>query len=430
MVSIEDRKEKRALKVDVAIIGAGPAGTATALFLQQRGIKPVLIEKELFPRFHIGESLTGETANFLQELGLKEEMDIHGHPVKYGVKVYGPDGKGVFQIPVMARLPEKGLREATTWQVRRSDFDEMLLNAALARGAKFIHGQALKPLPDNEGAVHNLLIRNSEGEIEEVETSVLIDASGRTTFLSNNGVLGRTERGSYDKQIAFFSHVKGAVRDVGKDSSATLIFYQKTNHWAWFIPLDQEVVSIGVVVPATYFQDRKETKEFFFNRELHTINPNLSERICQIEIVEEVRAISNYSYHIRGFTGKSYLCVGDSHRFIDPIFSFGVHIAFHEAYKAAEVIEKYLQGTFRNQANPFIDYQKYCEKGADAFQEIIDGFWANPLAFAFLAHKRYTEDFIDLFSGRVYNDASYHGLEALRELNAHNHQRTYIGDRA
>lgn len=418
------------LKVDVAIIGAGPAGTATALFLQQRGIKPVLIEKELFPRFHVGESLTGAIVNFLQELGLKEEMDIHGHPVKYGGKFYGPDGKGVFQVPVMARLPEKGLQEASTWQVRRSDFDKMLLDAALARGAKFIRGQALRPLPDEEGAVHNLLIRTSEGEIEEVEAEVLVDASGCTTFLSNNGVIGKAERGRYDKQIAFFSHVRGAVRDVGKDSNATLVFYQKTNHWAWFIPLDQEVVSIGVVVPATYFQDRKETKEAFFKRELHEINPNLNRRICQVELVEEVRAASNYSYHVREFTGKSYLCVGDSHRFIDPILSFGVHIAFHEAYKAAEAIDKYLQGTFCNQANPFIDYQKYCEKGADAFQEIIDGFWDHPLAFAFLAHNRYTEDFLDMFSGRVYNGVSYRGLEALRELNAHNHQRTYVSDRA
>lgn len=418
------------MKVDVAIIGAGPAGTATALFLQQRSIEHVIIEKELFPRFHVGESLTGETANFLRELGLKEEMDIYGHPVKYGVKIYGPDGKGAFQIPVMARLPEKGLHEASTWQVRRSDFDGMLLNAALARGAKFIRGQALKPLSDKEGAVHNLLIRTSEGETEEIEAEVLVDASGYATFLSNNGVIGKTERGRYDKQIAFFSHVRGAVRDVGKDSNATLIFYQKTNHWAWFIPLDQEVVSIGIVVPAIYFQDRKETKEAFFNRELHTINPNLSARVCQVELIEEIRAISNYSYHIRKFTEKSYLCVGDSHRFIDPIFSFGVHIAFHEAYKAAEVIDKYLQGMFCNRANPFIDYQKYCEKGADTFQEIIDGFWENPLAFAFLAHKRYTEDFIDMFAGRVYNDVSYRGLEALRKLNIHNHQHAYISSRA
>ena len=411
------------MKTDVAIIGAGPAGTASALFLARKGIQSTIIEKETFPRFHIGESLTGECGNLLRVLGLEEEMNRRNHPIKYGVNIYGPDGKGVFWVPVMARSPEKGLVEASTWQVRRSDYDQMLLDTALARGAKLVRGQVLKPYFDENGWAHNLLVKNLDGQTEEIEAKVLIDASGQATFLSTHGVTSKKERGKYDKQIAIFSHVKGAIRDPGKGSNNTFIFYQKTNHWAWFIPIDSEVVSIGVVVPTSYFQTSKQTKKDFFCHEILELNPDLTRRVQNIELVEDVHAVSNYSYHIKEFTGKSYLCIGDSHRFIDPIFSFGVHIAFHEACKAAEEIDAYLKGEYSEQPNPFAAYQKYCEDGADIFQEVLDGFWENPLAFAFLAHQRYVEDFIDMFAGRVYGGKDYQGLEVLRKLNASSREK-------
>jgi flavin-dependent dehydrogenase len=408
------------MKTDVAIIGAGPGGTSSALFLARRGIKSIIIEKELFPRFHVGESLTGECGNLLRMLGLEEEMNRRGNPIKYGVKVYGPDGKGTFWVPVMARSLEKGLYEASTWQVRRSDYDQMLLETAVARGVAFVHGQALKPLFDEDGSVHSLLIKTCDEQIEEVEAKVLVDASGQATFLSNSSITGKKERGKYDKQIAIFAHVKGAVRDPAKERDNTQIFYQKKNHWAWFIPIDKEVVSIGVVVPGAYFQSTREMKRDFFSREIRELNPDLARRVRQIEPVEEVYTISNYSYHIKEFTGKYYLCVGDAHRFIDPIFSFGVHVTIHEAYKAAEEIDAYLNSAHRDdQTNPFVAYQEYCEKGTDVFQDLLDGFWEHPLAFAFFAHERYVEDFRDMFAGRVYAGKSYAGLEALRTLNAH-----------
>lgn len=409
------------MKTDVLIVGAGPGGTSSSLFLARKGIASMIVEKEQFPRFHIGESLTGESGRLLRLLGLEEAMVKREYPIKYGVKVYGPDGKGSFWIPVMGRLPEKGLYEGSTWQVRRCDYDQLLLETAIDRGVKVIRGQALKPLVNSNGEVYGVSLKTSHGDIEEVEASVVIDASGSATFLCTHGITGKKERGLYDKQIAIFSHVKGAICDAGKERDNTLIFYQKKNHWAWFIPVDKEVVSIGITVPASYFQSKKEKLGDFFRREIRELNPELSRRVCQVELVEEVRSIANFSYHIKEFTGKSYLCVGDAHRFIDPIFSFGVHVALHEAYQAAEEIEAYLDSTFRHLDNPFTRYQAYCEKGTDVFQDLVDGFWANPLAFAFFTHERYVEDFNDMFAGRVYGDVSYAGLAALRSLNARVH---------
>lgn len=406
------------MRAQVAIIGCGPGGTATSLFLAKKGISSVIVEKEAFPRYHIGESLTGECGQCLVSLGLDAVMRQQHHPIKYGVKVFGPEGKNTFYVPVMKRT-DLGLEQASTWQVRRSVFDQMLLDTAVERGADYLSGRVVAPLRSADGAVAGVRVATRTDENVQVHADVVVDASGQATFLSHAGVAGRKERGRYDKQVAVFSQVRGAIRDEGIRRDDTLIFYRAKNHWAWFIPLDQEVVSIGVVVPSDYFQRRHEPISAFLVRELREINSELTRRLPSIELTEEVRAISNYSYHIREFTGRNFLCVGDSHRFVDPIFSFGVYFSVKEAQFAADAIEAYFAGAHQNRANPFSEYQKRCEDGQDAIQTLIDAFWDNPFSFAFFAHSRYREEFIDLFAGRLYGDVPNRGLQALRALTQH-----------
>src|ERR671923_2403950 len=126
------------MKTDVLIIGGGPGGSAMAMFLSREGIKPIILEREAFPRFHIGESMTGEAAQLLRRLGLEEKMSKADYPVKHGVKVYGSDGANTWFIPVCARTPDWKLMPGSTWQVRRSHFDRMMLEEASARGAKVV----------------------------------------------------------------------------------------------------------------------------------------------------------------------------------------------------------------------------------------------------------------------------------------------------
>ena len=174
-----------------------------------------------------------------------------------------------------------------------------------------------------------------------------------------------------------------------------------------------------MVTPSDYYRESNEEMRDFYLREMHKINPGLSARVPDVTLVEEVRATSNYSYHIREFTGKGYLCVGDAHRFIDPIFSFGLHFALKEASLAADAIAAYLHdGVGRDLDNPFQAYQEYCELGMDTIQEVLDCFWASPISFAFFAHTRYNEDFIDIFAGRIYQEKPSPGLMAVRKVNA------------
>jgi len=394
------------MKTDVLIIGGGPGGAATAMFLVREGIKPIILEQEAFPRFHIGESNTGESGQVLRRLGLEKAMIEKEHPVKHGVKVFGTSGVNSWYVPVSARDKEWNLSFSTTWQVRRSDFDSVMLKEAEARGATVMPGTATKPLLADDGAVRGVTVRWPDGKDQDIETQIVLDCSGQATFLANQRVTGPKYVGNYDKQVAFFSQVTGAVRGSGvsgeeaKDN--TLIFYAKKFHWAWFIPIDRDVVSVGMVTPRADFLAKKQTPEEFFRNELYNINPEVRRRMPEMNLVEKVHVIPNYSYQVRGFCGKGFICIGDAHRFIDPIFSFGLTVTMREGEFAAPLVREYLEGKRRNGENPFAEHQIFCEKGIDNLEDMIDLFWEQPFAFATFVYHRYPEQMTDAFAGRIY----------------------------
>ena len=403
---------------DVVIVGGGPAGAATALYLLRGGIKPVILEKGQFPRYHIGESMTGECGGVMRDLGFEAQMNTASYPVKHGVKVYGESGANTFWIPVCERGPSDDLKPNSTWQVVRSSFDDMLLNAAVERGAELLPCEAVSPLTAKAGRVSGVRYRTSRGQLEDVRSQVVVDASGQATFLANRGVTTPAERGSYDKQLAVFSQVAGAIRDPGDGGGNTLIFYREKNRWAWFIPLDDEIVSVGAVVPSEYYVKCGLSTGDFLRHEMRTLNAELARRVANVTFVEEVRTASNYSYQVRGFTGPGYLCVGDSHRFIDPIFSFGLYVGVKEGQFAAQAIQRLLEGEAPSGSNPFADYQTLTDGAQDVLQDLIDCFWDFPLAFMFLVHHRAKDEMIDLFAGRIYGEKVTQGggVRELREL--------------
>ena len=392
------------MKTDVLIIGGGPGGSAMAMFLAREGIKPVVLEQEEFPRFHIGESMTGEAAQVVRRLGLEQKMV--GHPVKHGVKVFGSTGVNSWYVPVSSRDKNWNLSFSTTWQVRRSDFDAMMLKEAETRGATVMRGTAIKPLLAEDGAVRGVRVRWPDGKSEDIETQVVLDCSGQATFLANQRATGPKYLGNYDKQVAFFSQVTGTVRGSGPSGEEfkdnTLIFYAKKFHWSWFIPLDDDVVSVGMVTPNADFLAKKQTPEEFFRNELYDINPELRNRVPNLNLVEKVHVIPNYSYQVRGFCGKGFICIGDAHRFIDPIFSFGLTVTMREAEFAAPIVREYLEGKRRNGENPFGDHQVFCEQAIDNLEDMIDVFWEQPFAFATFVYHRHPDQMTDAFAGRIY----------------------------
>ena len=410
-------------KRPVIIIGGGPAGSTTALYLLRSGVQPLIIERESFPRFHIGESLTGECGGELRSLGVEAELLRQKYPIKHGVNVFNP--KGVpFWVEVKKRCPEtNALIPTSTWSVVRSSFDRMLLDLARNGGAEYMECEAVAPIKEN-GRITGLQICTARGTLENLRCEILVDCSGQGTFLANRGITGKKLKGGYVNQVAVFSQLTDMVRDSGPEPSQapgnTLIFYKQKDHWAWMIPLSDTVTSVGVVTPAPYFKARKLDKSEFLRSEILSLNPDLARRVTNTSFVEQVRTISSYSYTVPNFTGNGFVCVGDAHHFTDPIFSFGVFLSMKEAEFAAGAILDHLGAENEPEQNPFAVYEALATQGQDAVRDLIDCFWEYPLVFTRMVTGKTRDDITDLFAGRLYgapveNNASRAAMRRLVE---------------
>lgn len=407
------------MKATVAIIGAGPAGSACAIHLARLGIQSTLIESESFPRFHIGESLTEQSGSCLRELGFDEKQLCDIYPTKYGVHIYGPSGRNPFWVPVMRRDADGVLQDTFTWQVLRSKFDQMLLERAVKSGVSVVKGRARNVVVSPDNTVSGLTVTTQEGELD-LSCDVLVDASGQSTFLARKKLTGKKLDGRYSQQVAVYAHFKNVQRDPGLAAGNTLIYFQKKYYWAWFIPIDDEITSIGFVLPMEYFRARKESASEFLMRELKEFNRDLSSRTGGAFIEDEVRTTSNYSYEVEQFTGKNWLCVGDAHQFIDPLFSMGVGIGLSEGRNAARAVHAHLSGTCADRERPFQEFERQSRKAVGACQTILDGFWEHTLSFGLLL-SRYRDDIIDMLAGHVWDGREYAALglmeQTLRQQN-------------
>jgi 1H-pyrrole-2-carbonyl-[peptidyl-carrier protein] brominase len=394
-------------KYPVIILGGGPAGACTAMYLLRRGIKPVIVERDVFPRFHVGESLTGATALALEKLGLGPAIEAQNYPVKHGAIFYGPGGKTEFWVGLVRRDENNKQVPNSTWNVNRSTFDKILFDAALERGAEWIKATAVAPLCKDD-AVIGLKIRTPGGATENLYSEVLIDASGCATFLANHRVTGRKIPGASDKQIALFTQFAGTIRDNGSELSQqpgnTLLYYETKHHWAWFIPVTEELTSVGVVFTTEYFKQSGLSKEEMLLRECRQMTPALAWRLPDLTPQEPIHAFPNFSYQVMNYSGKGFVCIGDAHRFTDPIFAYGVFFGIQEGEFAVDVIARLVSGEIRANGNPFADFEKLCDQGNDVVEDVIGVLWEFPLAFQRIFTWRDRVPSLDLLSGMIYGE--------------------------
>lgn len=393
---------------DVVIIGGGPAGSSVAINMAQHDRKILIVEREDFPRYHIGESISGETDRILRIMGLGDYIDSAGFPVKTGVTVHGQAVRSKFYVPVQRIKEDGSIESRTTWQVRRSEFDKKLLDTARKRGADHMKAQALNVIQKN-GQVTGIRVKNAAGEKIVIPSKMVVDASGQSCFLGKQNLLGSKITTGYEKQVALFAYAKGVKRQDGKNAGDTEIFYGSKDHWSWLIPFDDEVTSLGIVVPDKMFKNSKLNQEEFFRLCVETINPFYKEKLADIDYVAEVKVVRNFSYRYEKIRGPGYVSIGDSHAFLDPIFAFGLHFALKEGMLAAQEIESFLD----DDSHDFSAYESMVDNAHDIVRMTIDTFWHYPLAFLRLAHYTHANDISYLFSGRLF-DKEANALEAVK----------------
>ncbi len=391
---------------DVVIIGAGPGGSTLGMRLARAGMSVLTIERQAFPRFRIGESLTAIAGDQLRDLGLADEMERLRFPNKSGVMVVGREAKSEFFVQVLS----------PTWQVSRAEFDQMLLRKAIAAGVEHHFGTVRQV--EHEGGRPVAVVYTPEGmnaksdhEVR-VQARFVVDASGHSAVLSRLGIAGKRKVDIFDRQVAVFSHFQNVERDPGAMGDNTFIFYGERFHWSWFIPISHDTVSIGVVVPSDRYKEYGGAHGLLAWG-LDTLNPDLKRRVERGVKVEPVRFIHNYSYRVEPFAGDHWLCVGDAHRFTDPIFSFGVAMSMAEAEKAAHVIGHTLEGgDWRAAAE---DYAAYSNRAQNAIYDTIRYFWAFPAFFGMQARGEARRDIMRLLAGDCWGAEPVPALTMFRK---------------
>ena len=349
---------------DVLVIGSGPAGSTVGALLAQRGHKVVIVEKEHHPRFHIGESLLPANLPLFEKLGVADSVKAIGIE-KWGAEFVSPWHESKAQTFQFADAWDKSM--PFSYQVRRSEFDEILVRNAARLGAEIIEGCRVREVafaPDHGGVTVHALHEN--GRLQQWRARFVVDASGRDTLLGKQ--FGIKRRNPKHNSAALYAHFTGATRHAGQAEGNITIFWFE-HGWFWLIPLADGATSIGAVVWPHYLKSRsKPVREFF----LDTIGlcPALAGRLVHATLSSGVEATGNFSYACERTHGPNYLLVGDAFTFIDPVFSSGVMLAMQGGFDGAQTVDICLREPAKG-ASALAHFDRRVRKGPREFSWFI-----------------------------------------------------------
>jgi flavin-dependent dehydrogenase len=358
---------------DVAIIGGGPAGSTAATLLAQRGRKVIVLEKEAFPRFHIGESLLPYSLTAFDRLGIREHLDAHAMP-KHGGEVATACGQRAVKFYFKDGFR---LQHRKAYQVERADFDKLLLDRARGAGAE-VHEETEVQKVTFEPDQVILQTAGADGS-REVRARYVIDCSGRHCVVGRHFNLKISY--AHLQKFSCYAHFENVERESGIDEGLTRLIRAGT-HWFWMIPLDAKRTSVGVVMDLAEFREKRMSPEQLLEWAIDD-SAVMQERMGAATKVTPVHSVSDYSYRNSQLTGERWMLAGDAAGFIDPIFSTGVFLAIHSGEHSADALHSVLERPGRR-SRVFSKYSRSINRIMDMYLRFVSA-W-------------YRDEFIEVFT--------------------------------
>lgn len=366
---------------ETIIIGAGPAGSSAAAVLAMQKHKVLVLEREKFPRYHIGESLLPFTCFPLQKIGMFEKMQKSAFVKKYSVQFVSPSGKASLPFYFSTRYEEQ---VAQTWQVLRSEFDQMLMENAREKGATVLEEMTVRELLKDGERVVGVRAADKDGNITDYRAPITMDCSGRESFSASRNDW-RIKDPKLNK-IACWTYYKGAKRDPGIDEGATTVAYVPEKGWFWYIPQHNDMLSVGVVAEPTYLMRGgvKDPKEIF-HREVEQ-NLWIKDHLSVGQQTGPYRITGEYSFRSKYCSTDGLVLVGDAYGFLDPVFSSGVMLALKSGTLSAEVVHGCLVDKDYS-ASRFTEYGKMMIQGIENMRSLVYAFYDLDFSFRQLGDK-------------------------------------------
>jgi len=383
---------------DCVVVGAGPGGCTTAALVAARGFKTALIEREQMPLDKVGESLMPEAYWIFEKLGINEEFEKLGFIKKHGVQFVNAEDKE--SRPFVFRDHDD--RDCSdSWHVERRVFDKLLYDTAIKNGTDCMDQTRVMDIQFKENGQHSVIVQGSDNQKRTMKTRVVVDATGQTAFLANRKGLRQVNPDL--KKAAIWTYFRGAERAGGQNPEVTCILSTNTKDaWFWYIPLSDDLVSVGLVGDNDFILKRGCKPEEAFYQEVENC-PGLKRRIRDGKQEGKFSVAKEFSYTTTQHSGDGWVLVGDAYGFIDPIYSSGVFLALKSADMAADSI---CNGLRRNDlsAEQLGSWTYEFDESVQWIRKLVHTFYNKDFSFGrfMKEYPQYGGNLTDLLIGRIF----------------------------